>query len=179
MKNGITVILVIIFLVASGIFLYGYVDGNDVNKPSDNETNNQTESKDNKSDNIIDSNNGKDEKMKKSSNDISDKKFEYNESANLSGNSGFTVKNVDNEYKVTRTDTVPNPAYNLFVKEYRVKDNKLVIIEDFVDNSPDNMAAPSVISQSGYEETFNLDQDIDHIIIYHPFGDKPYVRQNI
>lgn len=181
-SNQLIVGLVVIVLAGLSIIsAYGYIGDGNINEPSndetDNETDNETESRDNRSDKIIDSKDTDGNKVE--SNNISNKKFTYDESANLSDGSVFKVKNVRYKYQITRTDNVPNPSYSLFVKEYKVKNNKLVIIEDFVDTSPDNMVAPSVISKSGYEETFYLNQSVDQVIIYHPFGDNPYVKKDI
>lgn len=88
----------------------------------------------------------------------------------------FEVEIKNNTYIVSRTDDVANPGTSLEIKDARVVGSTLVIEEEFVDTTDSNIAAPSVVSTSSYQESWELDLDIDTIAIEHPYGENPYVK---
>lgn len=88
----------------------------------------------------------------------------------------FEVEIKNNTYIVSRTDDVANPGTSLEIEDARVVGSTLVIEEEFVDTTDSNIAAPSVVSTSSYQESWELDLDIDTIAIEHPYGENPYVK---
>jgi hypothetical protein len=91
--------------------------------------------------------------------------------------SGFEVTVENNTYKISRVDDVSNPGTSLKVESARVVGNTLVIKEEFIDTTDDNVVTPSVVSTSLYTESWELDLDIDTVAIEHPYGENPYIRE--
>lgn len=85
-----------------------------------------------------------------------------------------TVKN--DTYKVSRIDDVANPGTSLDVEEARVVGSTLVINEEFIDTTDDNVATPSVVSTSSYGKSWELDLNIDTVAIEHPYSENPYIK---
>lgn len=110
-----------------------------------------------------------------------DKSSEYTYNSTRDGDQSYTLSEFkveveNNTYTVNRIDDVANPGTSLEVKNARVVGSTMVIEEKFVDTTDSNIAAPSVISTSGYEESWELDLDINTIAIEHPYGENPYVK---
>lgn len=110
-----------------------------------------------------------------------DKNSEYTYNSTRDGNQSYTtfkfeVQVKDDTYKISRIDDAANPGTSLRVEQARVVGSTLVIKEEFVDTTRDNVAAPSVVSTSGYDESWQLDLDIDTVAVEHPYGENPYIK---
>lgn len=111
-----------------------------------------------------------------------DAKYSYNQSSDIKdgyiGSSGrFDVEVQNNNYKVKRSDSVPNPGSELDVKEVRVVGSTLVIEEEFLDTTEDDVAVASVVSSGGYTKSWSIYAEVDSVAVEHPYNDNPYMKQ--
>lgn len=89
----------------------------------------------------------------------------------------FDVQVENNQYKIHRLDSVPNPGHELTVETAKVIGDTLVVKENFADRTDDNIVSASVVSNGGYSETWTIDAEINTVAVEHPYNDHPYVKQ--